>query len=62
MKKTKQHLLATIKQRTKTTEAVNVILTTTSRKKSKHLKGQLDPRVSEVTFLHQRRSVGSPCQ
>ena len=27
---------------------------------SKHLKGQLDPPVSDVTFLHQRRSVGSP--
>ena len=29
---------------------------------SKHLKGQLGPRVGNVTFLHQRRSVGSPCQ
>ena len=33
-KKTKKHLLATTKQRTKTTKAVDVILTITSRKKS----------------------------
>ena len=33
-KKTKKHLLATTKQRTKTTKAVGVILTITSRKKS----------------------------
>ena len=26
----------------------------------KHLKGQLDPPVSNVTFLDQRRSVGPP--
>ena len=29
---------------------------------SKHLKGQLGPRVSNVTFLDQRRSVGVPRQ
>ena len=28
---------------------------------SKHLKGQLDPLWVTVTFLHQRRSVGSRC-
>ena len=28
---------------------------------SKHLKGQLGPRVGHVTFLDQRRSVGAPC-
>ena len=28
---------------------------------SKHLKGQLDPPVGNVTFLDQRRSVGPPC-
>ena len=28
---------------------------------SKHLKGRLGPRVSDVTFLDQRRSVGVPC-
>ena len=33
----------------------------TMHKLSKHLKGQLNPPVSDVTFLHQRRSVGSPC-
>ena len=27
---------------------------------SKHLKGQLGPSVSHITFLHQRRSVGAP--
>ena len=27
---------------------------------SKHLKGQLDPPVRDVTFLDQRRSVGPP--
>ena len=30
--------------------------------KSKHLKGQLGPRVRDMTFLHQRRSVGALCQ
>ena len=30
------------------------------RMTSKHLKGQLDPPVSNVTFLDQRRSVGPP--
>ena len=29
--------------------------------KSKHLKGQLEPPVLEVTFLHHRRFVTSPC-
>ena len=29
--------------------------------KSKHLKSQLDPPVGDVTFLHHRRSVRSPC-
>ena len=29
---------------------------------SKHLKGQLAPRVSDVTFLDQMRSVGAPRQ
>ena len=33
----------------------------TSGSKSKHIKGQLGPRVCHVTFLHQRRSV-SHCQ
>ena len=28
---------------------------------SKHLKSQLDPPVGDVTFLHHRRSVRSPC-
>ena len=27
---------------------------------SKHLKGQLGPRVGDVTFFNQRRSVGAP--
>ena len=30
-------------------------------KQSKHLKGRLGPPVSDVTFLHQRRSVGALC-
>ena len=32
-----------------------------SLKLSKHLKGRLGPRVSDVTFLDQRKSVGVPC-
>ena len=32
-----------------------------SFQRSKHLKSQLDPPVGDVTFLHHRRSVRSPC-
>ena len=32
-----------------------------STAKSKHLKGQLVPRVCDITLLDQNRSVGSPC-